>query len=163
MKFRLEVSPIPSSSWGKSLANILRGELWDSIRKDIYKMYGHKCVMCKVGGSVLHCHEVWQFDDRTHIQKLVGVICLCEDCHNIVHWMRTVTVAKKGEYTEAYLTFLRKHFCAVNSCNLAAFSEHTSDVVAQYRKRDMYKWTIDWGIWHPDTLIYKYNQLRTGK
>jgi len=163
MKFRLEICPIPSCNWGKSLANILKGEIWDAIRRDIYSRYNHKCGICQGTGSTLHCHEVWVLNDRTHIQKLVGIICLCEDCHNIVHWMRTVTVVHKGEYSQSYLGFLRKHFCAVNSCTIKDFDEHKADVILRYHKRNQYNWKIDWGVWDPDTLIAKYNKLRRQK
>jgi DNA polymerase-3 subunit epsilon len=45
------------------------------------------CGIC--GKSVpdgLHLHEKWEFDDERLIQKLVGFIPICEDCHNAIHY-----------------------------------------------------------------------------
>ena len=97
--------------------------------------------VCKVKGG-LHCHEIWEYDDENHIQKLKGFIALCVDCHQVKHLMRSRLMA-----AEKQLDFekLIQHFMRLNRCSREAFEEYESSVFAQYQERSQFEWTVNFG------------------
>lgn len=150
-KMRLEIEPIPESTWGVSLANLLPKPIWDDLRREVYEKFSYTCAVCGATDKQLHCHEIWGYDDKARIQKLVGFRCLCVDCHSIKHWGRTVVEAHKNKDV-SILVKLTKHFCEVNGCTTAAFSLYKVEVgnVAQVRNRHKYK--VDFGRFRPDLV-----------
>jgi 5-methylcytosine-specific restriction endonuclease McrA len=54
---------------------------WDSIRKDVYKRDGYKCVLCGETGKELHAHHIWA---RAHggQDRMSNLVTLCIDCHD---------------------------------------------------------------------------------
>lgn len=47
-QLKLTVEPVPVTSAGKSLNNLLPKSRWDKIRKRVYAEYGHRCAICGV-------------------------------------------------------------------------------------------------------------------
>jgi hypothetical protein len=91
--------------------------VWDNIRKDVYRVAGHKCDVCGYQGK-LFCHEVWMYDDVKHIQKLSGFEALCELCHSVKHIGLAGLRAEAGELD--YNRIVR-HFRSVNGCSYEDF------------------------------------------
>src|SRR3972149_3120297 len=81
---KLTIELVPASSWNQNLRNLLKPKTWENLRKSVYKKYNYKCAICNSGG-ILHCHEIWNYDDKSHIQKLKGFVALCELCHWVKH------------------------------------------------------------------------------
>jgi hypothetical protein len=55
---------------------------------EVSRQAGHRCELCGgVGGSnrghTIECHEVWDYDDRTWVQRLVRLTALCPACHEV--------------------------------------------------------------------------------
>ena len=155
----LEIETIPECNWHKSLANLLPKPVWDSVRKDVYSRFNHKCGTCKAGNRQLHCHEVWSFKDKGHTQILEGLICLCVDCHSIIHWGRTVAEYLQGNLKLGYIKSLEDHFCKVNDCTTVEFMDMKNRSTMRSIERNKYIWTIDWGIWNPDKIVKIYTKL----
>ena len=126
----LTIEPIPISTWGISLANRLDKEEWDEIRHKVYKNAKYRCQICGAAGTTLHCHEVWKFDDRRKIQRLVGFLCLCELCHDVKHFGRSIEV--KGK---AYVERLIKHWCRMNNKSEKDFYLYERKVFELNKKR----------------------------
>lgn len=158
---KLELELIPESTWGKSLAQLLPKEVWDDLRREVYAAFGHKCAICGTADKQLHCHEVWGFDDKKHIQRLVGFKCLCVDCHDIKHWGRTVLIAHKNGDT-GRLSYLTKHFCRINNCSEKVFTLHKVEIGNISQVRSRYKYTVDFGKFRPD-LVEKVWEEQRGK
>ena len=130
MKLKLEIEPVPVSTWGKSLANRLPKKEWDDIRQRVYREADYRCEICGNRNSTLHCHEVWKFDDRKRIQYLVRFQCLCELCHNIKHFGRS-----KEVYPREYIEELIEHWCRVNNKTRRDFLKHEAEVHEISKKR----------------------------
>lgn len=88
---KLTIELVPETAWYTNVrSNVTQGE-WDVIRKKCYAEASHKCEICGDVGTnqgVKHkveCHEVWNYDDENHIQKLIGLIALCPNCHKSKH------------------------------------------------------------------------------
>jgi hypothetical protein len=129
-RLKLEIEPIPMSSWGRSLANRLPKRQWDDLRQEVYRRAGYRCEVCGNRSSTLHAHEVWQFDDKRAIQRLIGFECLCEMCHNVKHFGRS-----KEVYPPVYVEQLIKHWCEVNQKKKADFRRHEAMIFLRNKKR----------------------------
>ncbi len=107
---------------------------WDEIRHRVYWEADHECVVCGARHRKLHAHEVWAFDDKKKIQKLIGIECCCALCHDVHHFGRASQV-----YSKNYQNELMKHWCEVNGLTPKDFQKHLADIHAISRKRaDIY-------------------------
>lgn len=135
-ELKLEIEVVPGPSWANNLRKrISKGE-WDKIRRKAYADHGHRCGICGIEGR-LECHEIWQYDDDRHIQKLAGFIALCPRCHNVKH---IGLAAERGLYDEAV-----EHFMNVNNCSKEEFKNYEKEVFARWRERSQYQWHVDLG------------------
>lgn len=143
MKLGLHI--IPSSSFGANLRNQMSAREWSKLSR---KVRGENNFTCQQCGSqedrsrrwYTHLHEIWEFDDKKHIQKLVGFECLCPDCHHIRHWMFS-------EYKQLDLDYLIDHACRVNKCMSWEFEQHILEEKKLWEERSLVEWTLDLGEW----------------
>jgi len=116
IRLKLEVEPVPISTWGISLSNRLPKEAWDVLRKKVYKAGGYRCQICGSTLPPMHCHEVWKFNNKEKVQYLARLECICKICHDVKHFGRSQEVYKKD-----YITVLVNHWCEVNNLIEKAF------------------------------------------
>lgn len=155
---KLEVSLIPEGSWGKSLANLLPPSIWYRLRHEVYKRYNNVCGICLSSDKRLHCHEVWEFEPKKKFQILRGFISICEDCHSIIHWGRTVGEVNKGHKKYSEIKRLMTHFCTVNNVSLDTFNKHQRDQFDLVAQRSKIQWTIVWGRFSPERITRLYTK-----
>ena len=117
---------------------------WDVLRKKVYADYKHTCGICGSGGQ-LSCHEIWEYDDGKHIQKLTGLIALCELCHRVKH----IGLAQLEGY-RGNLAFEKviEHFMQVNNCDRTTFKKNCDEAFALFEKRSKHQWTIEINSYH---------------
>ena len=144
-KYRLEIELIPESSWHISLANLLPRLAWDRLRRETYRRSNYTCVTCGATDTRINCHECWEYDDISRIQYLKSLQALCDKCHNIKHWGRTVVLVHEGKLPETYLLELTKHFCSVNSCTTEEFLAYKVEVGNLWQERSRHKYKVDFG------------------
>ena len=130
MKLKLQIEPRPASTWGITLANLLPRREWDEVRHRSYKEANYQCEICENADDKLNCHEVWGFDDRKKIQKLLTILCLCVLCHDVKHFGRSSQV-----YDKKYQEKLIKHWCKVNSKTKMDFQKHLAEIRMINKKR----------------------------
>ncbi|KKQ41912.1 MAG: hypothetical protein US60_C0027G0012 [Microgenomates group bacterium GW2011_GWC1_37_8] len=143
---KLTIELVPSSSWNQNLRSLLKPQMWENLRKEVYKKYNYKCAICLQPGGLparrvsLHAHEVWKYDDENHVQKLVDLIALCSKCHAIKHIGFAGIQASVGylDYEE-----LVKHFMKVNNCNRETFEKQQKEAYKKFEKRSKYEWSLD--------------------
>lgn len=61
---------------------------WSKIRDQVEQEARGCCIVCKGKGTqrkATECHEVWEYDQHTGIQRLKALQALCPDCHAIKH------------------------------------------------------------------------------
>ncbi len=84
---KLTIELVPRTSFYVNIRSILSRREWELIRKDTLTKANNLCEIC--GGvsatRALDCHEVWEYDDLNHIQKLIKFIALCNRCHEVKH------------------------------------------------------------------------------
>ena len=127
---------VPSSSWFKSLANVLDKETWKRIRRRELKRAGYKCEICGYRGKGLHCHETWEYDDEKKIQRLVGYKILCERCH-LAHHLGFAQVTGKLELTVKWI-------CKVANLDEEEVWRLVKEAFREWAERSKYRWKIDY-------------------
>jgi hypothetical protein len=103
---------------------------------------GRKCQVCGETEGKMNLHEIWEYDDDKHVQKLGGFILLCEMCHHVKHIGLAEILANRGEldYDEVI-----DHFCKVNDCTQREFEQHKTKAFDVWNKRSEYEWKQDFG------------------
>jgi hypothetical protein len=139
---KLSAELVPSTVWHSSLYRLLPREVWNGIRKNIISKNGRKCQVCGETSGTMNLHEIWEYDDTKHIQKLAGFILLCRMCHHVKHIGLAGILANQGklDYGEVVA-----HFCKVNDCTEEEFEQHKSKAFEIWAKRSEHEWKQDFG------------------
>jgi hypothetical protein len=140
---KLEIELVPETAWKINFRTRISREGWDKIRKQAYSEADNKCGICRKEGK-LNCHEIWEYDDKKHIQRLKGFIALCDDCHMIKHIGFASIQASEGKLD---MKKLIEHFLKVNGENKDVFEEHKSNAFSIWEERSKHKWRVDFGKW----------------
>jgi hypothetical protein len=133
---RLQIQPLPNSTWGISLAHKLDTETWNFIRRECYKIAGYRCEICRAEGE-MNAHELWVYDDKKLLQIFNGVECCCVLCHNTHHFGRSSLVFNLPQIEE-----LIRHWCRVNKLTFADFVRHRDEVFALSAMRASKTYTV---------------------
>jgi hypothetical protein len=136
---KLEIELVPKPLWGKSLANMLPKAQWEKLRAQRIQEKGARCEICGQAGHV-ELHEIWEYDDERHVQRLAGLQLLCVLCHSVKHFGRAQAEATKGKLE---LKPVIAHFCKVNNCGFQDLKAHWRSVYKQWNERSTHQWTQD--------------------
>lgn len=133
----LTVELVPQSAWGVNLRSELSQEDWDKLRKMTYEDAAYHCEVCGGQGPnhPVECHEVWEYDDEKHIQKLLGLIALCPDCHEVKHFGRTQKVGREKQAIA--------HMMKVNDWTKGQTISHIRKAAKLWKERSLHKWILD--------------------
>jgi DNA-directed RNA polymerase subunit RPC12/RpoP len=132
----IHIELIPERAWGKNVRSKVKKSDWDKIRKAVYAKENMECHICREKCKSLDAHEVWEFDEINHIQKLVEIIGICKACHNTIHYGRA---CKLGTHNEA-----RDNFLKVNECDLLDWElEIQQAQIDALRRRNIPDWKLD--------------------
>lgn len=135
-ELKLEIELVPASSWGNNLRSILKPKMWKEISKSVRKKAKGRCEICGKK-SRLHAHEIWEYEDKKHIQRLENIIAICPLCHGIKH------LGKSELDTTANYDRLVKHFQKVNTCDLSTFKKERTKAFKDFEKRSRHQWHLD--------------------
>lgn len=127
----------PQSSWGLTLANKLKKEEWDKLRRRVYKRAGYKCEICHETQEALNCHEVWEINDRKRTQTLIRFVCLCQTCHDCVHFGRSVKAYGKDRVERLVL-----HIMRVNCISRRQFNSYWKTIQRNHFLRGSTKYKV---------------------
>jgi len=131
---RLSVELIPQTTWGDNLRSLLTHEQWNVLRRAVYARAGYRCEACDASDMEVHCHEVWDYDDKKHVQKLIGLRCLCWECHWVTHLTDS---GIRGDLERL------KHFASVNGITLFKANRIVQKAYEQVMERSKHEWKID--------------------
>ena len=134
---KLTVELIPQTSWGHNVRSEVSKAEWDVIRRKCYEAAGYVCEICGGVGKrhPVECHEIWEFDESTRIQTLVGFVALCPQCHRVKHLGRTFSM---GFGTQAL-----KHMAHVNGTTIHEAGEYAEAAFNLWQRRSLVPWTVD--------------------
>jgi hypothetical protein len=134
---KLTIELVPSSSWYSNVRSNVSKKEWDIIRKKVYAEYDYKCSICKGKGDKhpVECHEVWEYNDDNHIQKLIGMIALCPNCHKVKHIGR-------AQITNEFYVAL-EHLSKINNITEKDAEFYIEAQFEQWARRSKHEWDID--------------------
>lgn len=147
---------VPKTLWGKSLSKT-RNDTWKYISSRTRETSGFRCSVCgkDVGGvreSV--CHELWCYDDVSHVQTLMGFQTVCQDCNSIKHFGHFRIMLATGRISVGDYNRVIKHALKVNDCSEKVFFSVVDRVFSVWEKRSKVGWTQDL------SLVDKYREER---
>jgi hypothetical protein len=140
-ELKLKIELVPKTSWYDNLRNNMDRKDWDRIRYETYANHGDKCGICGYEGR-LNCHEIWEYDEKKCVQRLVGFIALCDMCHHVKHIGHAGILAEEGKLDYEKVI---EHFMKVNNCGRSTFIKHRREAFTQWEERSTHKWKVDLG------------------
>ena len=137
---KLEIELIPRPLWAINTHTLMPQSQWDQIRRQAYTDCGHQCSICG-GKGKLEPHTRWEYNDANLVQRLLGFMPLCLQCHGIKHLGRSEITC-----TPEQMKNLVIHFMTVNQYTREEFEEHEEKAFAEFERRSRHKnWKRDWG------------------
>jgi hypothetical protein len=140
-KPNLLVELIPNTAHYSNVRTMLKPSEWDKLRKESYALANHKCEICGDNGKnqrykhPVECHEIWEYDDEKHIQKLIGLISLCPLCHLTKNIGRAMAI---GNEKICYIQLIK-----VNKWSQEQVMKHIRAAFELNKERSKHQWTLD--------------------
>lgn len=141
---KLTIELVPQTCWFANVRSIVSRSEWDRLRQISYKKANYKCEICSGTGLnqgkrwPVECHEIFEYDDATHLQTLVGLISLCPRCHMVKHMGRSISVGKAHEASN--------HLQEVNDWTLSQAKDYVVNAFKQYHERSGHQWKLNASI-----------------
>lgn len=140
----LKVELIPKSCHFSNVRTTIKPKDWDIIRFISYAKANNMCEICGQTGleqgykHKVECHEIWEYNDKTYTQKLLGLISLCPLCHQVKHIGRANAMGKQADvFNQLEL---------VNEWNHKDVVEHVAEAFQTYYERSKHQWKLDISI-----------------
>jgi hypothetical protein len=137
---QLTMELVPKRSWYRSLAQLAPRPKWRAFRQQLFERHGGKCVICGAEAGI--AHEVWEYDDASHLQHLRDIIPICKLCDRVKHFGLTGILAGQYKVLQSEVIY---HFLKVNGCDLATFHRHEKEAFTIWQERRKHEWAIDYG------------------
>jgi len=96
--------------------------------------------MCEICGGVgpkhpVECHEIWDYNDETHEQTLLGLIALCPQCHQVKHAGLAQIKGKLGQVINQLVK--------INKITAYDAEEMLRDAFFKYHQRSEHTWDVN--------------------
>jgi hypothetical protein len=134
---RLTVELVPQTCWFSNVRDQVSREDWDRMRSQVYEHAGSCCEVCGGCGSKhpVECHEVWEYDETTGVQRLVRMVALCPACHEVKH-MGLAGIKGRGEIAAA-------HLAEVNGWTPQVTAVYIDQAFDVWKARSARTWSLD--------------------
>src|SRR5687768_1462300 len=133
----LTVEMVPSTCWFSNLRSELSADQWDGLRRDVSERSGRGCEVCGQRGTAhpVECRGVWEYDDKRHVQRLVGLMALCPSCHEAKHMGYASSIGRGGQ--------ARAHLARVNGWSMDDVELYLEMQFEQWSRRSQHEWSLD--------------------
>lgn len=127
---------LPTTSWEANLRTVFSAQEWDRLRKFCYQAAGNTCVACGSRGEPhVEAHEAWRFDEKTGVQTLRGLLCLCPTCHKAKHLGFANRIGRLPQVLERLMW--------LNDWDEAALTAELARVEKRQEELSQHTWTLD--------------------
>jgi hypothetical protein len=143
-KPKLTVELVPTTCHFSNVRSTVTTAEWDKIRRISYEAANNVCEICKDTGKNqgykhnVECHEIWHYNDETHVQTLTGLISLCPTCHQVKHIGRSIAI---GIEKQCYYQLAK-----INKWTIKQIQEHIVKSFEVHKERSKHQWTLDISI-----------------
>ena len=146
--FKLDIELVPRTCWYSNVRSCVSTKDWNTLRKESYALADNKCEICNGVGRKhpVECHEVWEYDDKNKVQKLIRLISLCPSCHKVKH---PGLAQQKGQ-----LELVIKQFSKVNDCSRKTALKEIAKSFDLWRERSSFEWKIDMSFLDDKNISY---------
>jgi len=149
----LTLELVPASMWWKNVRGCVAIDTWDALRwsfgctkdKPIFMRLKNlpipdwreaiKCRVCGAEREILELHEQWQYEDKQRVQRLIGLIPICEDCHLAMHLGRANQLGLAEKATA--------HLIEVNQWSKKKAKLHTDAAFSKWLERSKSQYSLD--------------------
>lgn len=137
---KLTIELVPQTAWYTNVRSNVSKSEWNRLRKKVYAQAGHRCEICSGKGDKwpVECHEIWEYDDDYHVQRLDRLIALCPACHKVKHMGRTEVVCSSDEVKQ-----IREHLANVNGWTYEEAMGYINKCFFIWKLRSQYQWKLD--------------------
>jgi hypothetical protein len=134
---RLTIELVPKTCWFSNVHRQVSRQDWDRLRSQVYERAGRHCEVCGGRGSrhPVECHEIWEYDEASSVQRLLGMVALCPPCHEVKH---IGLAGLKGRGNVA-----REHLAEVNGWTSGVAAQYVEEAFAVWRQRSSRTWSLD--------------------
>ena len=146
---RLTIELVPKTTWFSNVRSMVSRQDWDFLRRNSYKKANYLCEVCGGVGNhhPVECHEIWQYDDNKHIQKLLGLISLCPLCHEVKH----IGLAN----IRGRIDTVKRHLAKVNAWTEQETNDYVAEQFDVWMDRSLYEWKVDLTWLDEQSIKYK--------
>lgn len=143
-KPKLTIELVPKTCHFSNVRTCLSTTNWDKIRKISYENANNKCEICGDTGKNqghkhnVECHEIWNYDEETLTQKLIGLISLCPKCHMVKHIGRSIAIG--GE------NICYRQLAKVNKWTQTQIQNHIVESFDRHKTLSKHQWKLDISI-----------------
>lgn len=137
MRELLTVELVPQTSWYRNVRSHVSRAEWERLRKLTFARARYHCEICGGRGErwPVECHEIFSYDDATHIQRLERLVALCPACHEVKH---IGLAGVRGRRAEALA-----HLARTNGWSLADAELYVEACFEQWHRRSRHEWRLD--------------------
>ena len=134
---KLTVELVPKTAWFSNLRSHVDEATWNKLKKETALKANNKCEICGGRGPKwpVECHEIWNYNDEKHEQKLEGLIALCPSCHEVKH-IGLASVKGRREKAE-------KHLAKVNGWTIEDARHYIEYSFEIWTRRSNHEWKLD--------------------
>jgi len=143
-KPKLTIELVPKTCHFSNVRTCVSTSDWDKIRKISYENAKNKCEICGDTGKNqghkhnVECHEIWNYDEETLTQKLIGLISLCPKCHMVKHIGRSIAIG--GE------NICYRQLAKVNKWTQTQIQNHIVESFDRHKLLSKHQWKLDISI-----------------
>lgn len=135
-KLKLSIELVPQSSFYSNVRSEVSKSQWKIISDQVRSQSYDICQICEViSNRALDCHEIWHYDDAKRLQKLLGMIALCVECHQVKH-IGLAQIKGKGE--EAL-----HHFMKINNLKRDKAEKYLQEAFEIWAERSKKEWKLN--------------------
>jgi hypothetical protein len=139
----LIVDLIPASCFFKNVRSSIHEMDWRVLSMGIRARANNTCEICgfkedRQEQKFLEAHERWHYDEATHIQKLMRIVCLCNACHTYTH-MGLAQITGKDDMAI-------KHKMKVSGLTRTQVKKEIEQAFKEWEARNRVEWALDLGI-----------------
>jgi hypothetical protein len=128
------VELVPRTFWFKNVRPEVSTADWSRMRRDILEEARHRCEICDAGDR-LESHERWEYDDSRHVQRLAGLVALCQRCHEV---KQIGLAGVRGHRARAM-----EHYSRVNGWSMQDAELYIEAAFETWHRRSVHEWALD--------------------
>lgn len=134
---KLTIELVPQTSWANNVRAVLSTKQWRTLSSIVSDRAWNVCEICGGVGPnhPVECHEIWEYNEKTQVRKLAGMIALCPDCHMVKHIGYARTQGKEDQAI--------KHLMKVNKMTKKEVKAYISECFETWMTRSQIDWKLD--------------------